>query len=425
MSSTTSYPLIGIDWNRNETAREWPGRNWEDAANGLAMRYGFAEVLSNFTGQKRGGNGLGMYHRKPLYKAPESKRGGLNGSGKLLPAAPTLGDLLSPRSKLPSLSLMNAPALIKVLRPQGFVFELKYIDGKRKMIVDKQITSSITNAELDQVLDIVKARRKEFVEALASEPDQEDEAQADTGSNPSTEPADPLKGKKLKDVILSMLPQMPTPFTVDDLADRLRVAGYNQLSGERMRLLSSIHYAKKNDHVLQKSYGKYEVTEACRHRRHPPEQPKEAPDATVASEPTVAPSPNPRSDEISVEACLPPREVIEVPAPQASNSVPPPLAALAAPDSESSPRIPMPNIQSPLVGMVLDLASQAAAGADDNAAVAEKLMAAGQQFETTMLDAVAALTASIKVVADQLHHRAATRKALLQSLTGQPQDAQR
>ncbi len=414
MTSTTYYPLIGIDWNRNEKLKEWPGISWEDAATKLAKRYDFVEVLSNATGQKRGGSGTGMYNRKPLYKAPATA-----GAGKLLPATPTLKDLLTSRSALPGLRLMKAPALIKLLRPQGFIFELKYIDGRRKMNVSKQVTSSVTNSELDQVREIVKERKDEFVEALATEVE---EGQAPAPSNLSPEPADPLKGKKLKDVILSMLPQMPTPFTVDDLADRLRVAGYNQLSEERMRLLSSIHYAKKNGHVLPKTYGKYEVTEACRHRRHPPEQPKQAAaDATVQSEPNkVVPAPDAEVDQISVEAYQPPREVIEVPAPRASTSLPPSDSGL-----EPSPRIPVPNIQSPLVGMVLDLASQAAAGQDDNAAVAEKLMAAGQQFETTMLDAVAALTASIKVVADQLHHRAATRKALLQSLTGQPHDAQR
>lgn len=412
MTSQTHYPLIGIDWHRNESHREWPGRNWEDAAAQLAKRYGFAEVLSNAIGQKRGGNGSGMYNRKSLYKAPAPPAQLLNAGARDLPAAPTLTDLLSPHSKLTGLSLMKAPEIMRVLRSQGFIFQLKYISGKRIFFMDKQLTSSVTNSEFRQARDMVWARKQEFVEALEHE---SDDGHGSLGAAVATEPSDdPLKGKKLVKIMASMWPQMPTPFNVDDLADRLRVSGYVELSKERTRLLSSIHAAKKSGHVVWISYGKYSVTEECRHRRHAPEHPKEQPEAVAKPEVAVEAEPNPPETSLPLEAYQPPREIIEVPAPQAS--IP---AADTLPASISVPSKPtaIPNVHAPLLDIMLDLASQAAVSQDDNSALAEKLAAAGQQFETSMLAAVDSLTSAIKAVADQLNHKAATRKALVQSLT--------
>ncbi len=406
MSSQTYYPLIAIDWHRNETHREWPGANWEDAAAKCAKRYGCAEVLSNATGLKRGGNGSGMYNRKPLYKAPAPP------PQLDLPAAPTLADLLSPRSHAPGLSLMKAPELIKMLRSQGFIFQLKYVGGKRVLFMDKQLTSSVTNSEFGQARELVRARKQEFIEALEIESD--DAHGGAMGAIAATEPHDPLKGKKLGNIMASMWPQMPSTFTVDDLADRLRVAGYVELSKERTRLLSSIHGARKAGHVESVSYGKYKVTDECRHRRQPAEQPIEQQLTDARPELAVQAEPKPHETSLPLEAYQPPREIIEVPAPEVSALAPTPRADCV--QVPSKPPV-IATIQAPLVDMMLDLASQAAATHDDNEALAEKLAAAGQQFETSMLAAVDALTNSIKAVADQLNHKAATRKALVQSLT--------
>lgn len=395
MSAPTYYPLIGIDQNGNERSREWPGRNWEDAAEKLALRYGFAEVLSNFSGQKRGGNGSGVYNRKPLYKAPALPL--LNGSGKDTSPALTLADLLDKPSMITSLGLVkDTRALIETMRAHGFVFELKHVAGKRPtLMMDRRITCSIGKPELGKITDIVRQHRNKFIEALEAEA-------AESNATPSTppppeDPSDPLKGKKLGDIMLAMLPQMPTPFTADHLIDRLRAAEYLELAENRSRVLSAIHTAIAKGHVAKSGYAKYQLTEAFR-KRGETEIPANEPVVSVVSDPIT---PEAQANPLSLESFQPPRGVIEVPAPMETEPEPTGLAS---------------NPQALLIASVLDLASQAAVGDDDMAALAVTLNDARQQFESAMLAAVDALSSIVKRVEDQLNKRAAARKTLLQSL---------
>lgn len=405
MPTPTYYPLIGFDIDRNEYPKEWPGKNWEDAAEALGKRFGYIEVKSNFSGQKRGGNGSGMYNRKPLWKPAEPPKEALK-----IPVAPphVLEGLLTQTPDAFGLRLVKEPhKLIEMLRDRGFVFELYQRNGKSGFSIDRRSTCVVTDAELGQIRDLLRERRTALIDAL-----QEETAGKTTDAE---EPVDPLKGRKIQDIILAMLPQMPTPFTCDDLIARLRAADYAEFANDRARVTSNIQHAITKRQVEPVSRGRYRVKEEFRHRRaaseSPPEHPlREAFESAIGEEPAVGPVGTPPVDPqagLPLELFQPPREVI----------------AVAPPEPEPEPQIqpetaPLVNGHRVLVATLLDLASQAVAdGGDDMLSLADKLDEAFQQCESSVLDALTVLRATAKPLVEQARSRAAAKQTILRSLS--------
>lgn len=401
--STTYYPLIGIDWNHNEKQREWPGINYEDAARSMGERYGLSEVVSNYIGQKRGGNGSGMYNRKPLWKAAVPPSGSL----KPPSANPTLSEVLTQQADVLNQRILEKTLpLINSLRARGLEFKLVNGNGTPILRMEPTTLCSVTNKELGQIRDLVRENKNHIISVL------EAEAKPSKPQEPPV-PTDPLKGKKIQDILLSMLPQMPTPFTVADLADRLRAAGYTEFAADRTRLTSSIHYAIIKEQIETAGRGRYRVKEEYRHRRAASEHPlREAYESAVGGTPekepvieAITPDPQP---ELPLESLQPPRDVIEVPAPPEPQ-----------PEREREPASPAIDARQALVATVLDLASQAAAGDDELVLLADKVDEAFAQFENSTLDALATLGAAVKPFVAQIRRRAAAKQALLRSLSDQ------
>jgi len=415
------FPLIGIDASRNEHSFEWPGKNWDEAARSGAMRYSYLKVLSNYAGQKRGGNGSGMYNRKVLYEAPQHE--GLNGSAEMLPDIPLLPGIGGQRADILALRLIKQPSeLIQKLRGYGFVLYLKDVEGKTKLFNDRRVTCAMTKPEIGQVNDLVRERRREIIAAI------EAEEHAPNPPDETEENDDPLKGRKIQDIMLSMLPQMPTPFTTDDLVSRLKAAGFTEFAADRTRVNGNIQYAITKKQIESAGRGKYRVVEAFRHRRsdHPL---REAYDSAMGEaaekqpEPIIAtPEPQP---ELPLESLQPPREVIEVgpppPDPQPKFNLQTALRVIEAPPEPplQTQRTPQPivNPQAALIATVLDLASQAAAGGGDTASLAAQANTALEQLQSDVLNAIDAFTCAFQPLIEQWNKQAATRQALVNSLT--------
>lgn len=402
------FPLIGIDASRNEHPFEWPGKNWEEAARSGAIRYSYLKVLSNYAGQKRGGNGSGMYNRKPLYEAPLPEV--LNGSAEILPANSSFAELAGQRADIAALRLIkHTPELIEKLRSYGFVLYLKEVDGLTKLFNDRRVTCGMTKPEVGQINDLVRERRREIIAALETEEDAQRPAAA-VGEN-----GDPLKGKKIQDIMLSMLPQMPTPFTIGDLTARLSVAGFKEFAADRARVASNIQYAITKKQIASAGRGKYRVVEEFRHRRAASEYPlKDAYDSATGATPEQQPDaiiePVTAQPELQLESLRPPRAVIEVPAPEPE------------PEPEPAP-VTAVDAQRMLVATVLDLASQAAAaGEDDMLSLASKWKEAVEQCQNAVLDALTALSAAGKPFMEQVLKRHAAKQALLRSLAIPPKN---
>jgi hypothetical protein len=425
-SSLEYYPLIGVDWSNNEHFKEWNGRNWEDAAEALGKRYGYAKVLSNHAGQKRGANGKGMWNRKLLFTAPEPPYQDMKRSADA--GGLTLSDFLAQKSTgVLALSLVKDPrALVEILREHGFTFELKEVAGKWKLFMDRRVTCSASEKELGHVRDLVREHRKEIIQVLEEETaaanSQGEVFKLDT---PAAVPADPLKGKKLRDITASMLPQMPRPFTIDDLTSRLRAAGYTELADDRPCVTNQIYGAISRNQVSKVGYAKYEF---IARRAAVPDPP---PSEEVA---TIAPVQRPSLDSLGLEALQPPRGVIEVAAPSDEpepEPTPEPAEAHAqptptpTPDPEPSPRAAASQVTQSSLATMLEFAAQAAAGTDDTATLAALIQEAKMKFESTMLDAVEVFSAAIKPVEDQLNKRSEMRRALLQLLVTTQEEANR
>lgn len=392
MSSTIPYhPLIGIDKNLDEHPFEWPGKNPIDAAEHGAVRYGYIKVLSGDQRQKRGRNGTNMYHRKPLFTAPQAAA-----------RASTISDLLGLSAESFRESLNKRPLpVIESLRQRGFSFSLvKNGGGKISLLMTPLITCTVKESDKGAILDLVRENKASFIEALQVEAAIKHAPQAPEPE----EPPDPLKGKKLQEIMAAMLPQMPTPFTVDHLSERLKAAGYLELAEQRTRLLSNIHYAISKGLAARAGYAKY--------RRVAPE-PTQQPVIDTAVE-QIAPPLDVSQPELDLTALVPTRDIIHVDAPAPPTRPEPPSAPTPSP--EPAVAAPVLTMQT-LAATVLDLASQAAASDDDTAALAAKLGDAFQQFENVMLEALTALTSASRPVIDQLNKRATAKQALLRSLT--------
>lgn len=399
MSSTPSYPLIGIDHNRNEYPKEWQGRNAEDAAERLAQHYGYIKVLSGFQGQKRGSNGSGIYNRKTLFERQ-------GGAYKIPSANAALADVLGRHAEALGRRLVEeTKPVIDSLRERGLSFTLLQVDGKTKLKMVPLVTCTVSERERGKIKDLVRENMATFIEALEAEA-----AAANGPQEKSQEPVDPLKGKTIQDIILSMLPQMPTPFTCDDLIARLQAAGFAEFAEDRPRVTSNIHYAITKGQVEQAGRAKYRVKEEFRHRRaaatEPPKQPdspKEAAPVVETAQPPALPDPQP---DLPLEMLQVPREVIVVPAPPEPEPEPQPALVPA-----------VVNAHQVLVATLLDLASQAATGDDDIVSLAKNVSDGVEQFQNIVLDGLTALTNTVQPFMELLNKRAAAKREFLRSLS--------
>ena len=407
MSARSSFPLIGIDHNKNEYTREWQGRNAEDAAQQLAQFYSYVKVLSGDNNQKRSGNG-GTYFRKPLYEAPI-----VNGFAKGI----TLGDAMDtgPSSVLFALRMVREPKeMIAILRNQGYKFGLKERAGDRRISLSagRLKISPVGERENGQIMDFIRDHTNGIIDALVIEENEQNGAAPHEGLPDEPPAPDPQKGKTMQDILLAMFPQMPTPFSVDDLLDRMRLAGYTELAEERHRIQSNVHYAISKGQIQKLGRGKYAVVEEYRHRRATPdESPKEPP---KAPDPVVeVAQPEPPDPNLSLELLTPPRDVVEVAAPPEPEPAPEPELA-AAP--EPPPVVPAPRQQQNVAAALLDLASQAMLG--DMTDLASAIQEATQEYEDRQLESLSTLTNKLNSIANSLRKRDATRQAILGSLAG-------
>lgn len=372
--STHSFPLIGIDLSGNQHEFEYLGASAIDAAKKGAQMRGYIEVRSADKRLRRSGNGDGIYYGKPLFKAE--------------PSNPIF---TRPKSAFALLLedpfLKTGPAILKHLRDKGFSVTL--VDDKVKLTPGPNCKVRIE--ERGALRNFIGPNTQLIIDALRAEA---------TSTAPEKVDKDPLKGKKLREIVLSILPQMPTPFTKEDFLIRLRAANFTLLAEDGAKIQYAITYCtREGGEVAGVGRGKYSVREKFKHRKTPT-QPKlvTLPTAELSSEEAVAFDPV-KTSESAFRVDEP------EPTPQESET------PVAAPTIQTTP----PTVN-PLVAL-LDLASQAAAGADDAADLAAKFTEARATFESTMLDAVSAFTAAVKPMVETLIKQNTFRQALARSLT--------
>jgi hypothetical protein len=376
--STHSFPLIGIDRSGNQHEFEWPGASEKDAAEKGASFRDYVKVLSNDKRRKL------QNYRKPLF---ESK-------------SPS-GIFTRPKSALALLLedpfLKTGSAIVQYLRSKGFSVSL--VDDKKTGKLAVHLTPGpnckVKIDDRDALRNFVRPNTQLIIDTLRAETSPAPEPPSDT---------DPLKGKKLREIVLSVLPQMPTPFTKNDFAARLKAANYTVLAEDGSRVQNAITYCTRSGgEVTGVGRGKYAVREQFRHR-------KAAQPNQVASVPMADLSPEADAiDPHTVKASEAGFRVDDEPQ-RASSAAQAKEVPVAAPES---------TIQSvpPLVAVVLlDLASQAVAGPDDAGDLAAKLTEACATFESTMLDAVSALTATVKPVVERLNKQKSARQAFARLL---------
>ena len=371
------FRLIGIDRDRNEHPFEWPGLNAIDAAKKGAQRYGYTEVLSGESGQKRGNNGAAIYYKKLLFK-----------DETVVPKDPdakiTLADLTVQRARK-----MAIPKLIELARAKGITFTLTEQPGKpAKLKIQPLAHCTAKKIEVDEIRDLARESMSLFIDVLQGE------KEIPCKSPEPTAATDPLKGKTQSELVLQILPQMPAPFTLENFIERIRAAGYEDLAKQRARLQNAIQYSIKKGWVRRLAYARYDVMEEYRHRRANGEAPNKV--ATLPSDPIPLVVATPVNTPIlDVSTMQVPQTLTEVPA--------------------TMPSPPTLTMQS-LVGTILDLASQAASDSTDPSLLADRLTEAYQQFESAMLDALSTLTSTVKPIVEQLKDQAITRKAIVRSL---------
>lgn len=361
--STQSFPLIGIDRNGNQHELEYPGLNARDAAKSAANIRGFVQVLSNDKGKR-----LANY-RQPLFKSEASTT------------------FSRPKSALALLLenqlLKTGPAIVDYLRSKGCDVSLVEKNGKVSVKVTPLAICRVKMDDLDALRNFVRPNTPLIVETLRAESEKTAAAEAPTET-------DILKGKKQREIVLAMLPQMPNPFTKTHFIERLKHAGYHDLAANAKKVQNALSYCtREGGETINAGHGQYEVLEQFRHRK-PAELPSKPP-AVVVSPP-----------------------VIEQPPAQIPTPITPEAASVSEATSEAV--VEPSSTVNPLIAL-LDLASQAASGTDDAADLAAKLTEACAVFETTILDAVSALTAVVKPVADRLNKQNRARQALVTSLT--------
>jgi hypothetical protein len=386
MSSVPYFPLIGLDKNGNEHPKEWPGKSPEDAAENLAAKYGYVEVKSGVSSLKQGKNGGGNYYRKSLFKEANGSSG---------PASPLAQELTA---QLEREAVKKIQPLLDNLRGRGITFtviETKRANGtvKKSVLINPvPLICNVTIKELGGIKDKIRENMDPFIKAI-----EQDSAPAESAPTPG---ADPLKGKTQREIVLSLLPQMPSPFSIDDFLERLKAAGYEQLADQRERMQNALVYCVQKAEVIRHGRATFEVVEEFRHRRANGEARKDTP----VIEPTVQPVPI--APVVVTPLIQQPEPELTKPAPQAT--------AVTMPASPAA-------FSAQLASTVLDLVTQAATSdEDDTGDLAGKLHEACQQFETTMLEAVAALTATVQPVVERLNKRAAARQILIRSLTNRP-----
>lgn len=362
------FPLIGIDRDRNEHPFEWPGLNAKDAAKKGAQRYGYPEVLSNVADQKRSGNGH-IYNRMPLFKDETA-------SFKSPADKSALAQLLA--EKLKQKAPKDIRSLIDTARARGMTFTVTEKQGKRPTLhITALAHSTVEKSTLDTIRDLARDHVALFIEALEAE-------KAPPAEPPP--PTDPLKGKTQQELVLQILPQMPKPFTLNIFIERVKAAGYVEYAQDRSKMQNAVTYAIKKGRVISAGHGKYAVVDQHRHING--EAPKDP--IIESTPPPITPVQEPEP-EVPLQI---PRTVIEVPPPE-----------------------PVLNMQA-LTATVLDLASQAASARDDDiASLAAALNEACKLCESTVLDAVSALTDKVQLVVERLNKQAAARHALIRSLT--------
>lgn len=397
--SLESYPLIGVDRNNNEHHIEWQGTTAANAAKRVGILYKYTKVLSGSAGMKRGPNGNGIYHRKELWAAA--------------PKFNFTEETLEQKVKAFNEQMVKNPQpLIRWLHERGLDISANEYKGKLRVCARPLVTCTLTKEERGMVGDLIRENVSTFIEALEGDSAPPPGAGDKTTGEPKDQPPpDELKGKTLQEVILSMLPQMPTPFTVDDLLERLKASGYIALSEQRTRVHSNIYrYVNR----IPGQRGKYQVAEAYRRRRATVEETrKEETTPPQPPEPEILASP---PTELDAQSLVPPREVVEVPPPPREPEMPEEIVIAPLAQERVIAAAPFPTA----VTTLLELATQAATEIPDSASLSLKLNEACQQFENSMLEAVGTLTQSVKHVAEQLNKQARMRNTLLQSLTAKP-----
>lgn len=374
-----SYPLIGLDWSRNEYPFEWVGASPVDAATRGGETRGFIEVLSgDRSGRRYGGRRQGMFYRKPLWKKPDPELAvRRDGKSQL---ATAIEETLT----------KSGATILGELRKLGYSFHVARgsSDKLDRLVVDDgpQMTEHVRNE--------IKTHRSKIVSALL-----EEEAAKPTGADP----ADPYKGHSRHEVTLKMLKQMPSPFTREDFAKRLTACGYPAFAQNVKFINNAFTYCTQIKLIDRLSRGKYTVTEKLKQLHIKHDEPK-------AAEPVVQP---PQQAALPIETPVPP-----IPTPPAQVAAEPtaeePLAAPEALQEANVETVPRSALQA-----LFTLAADAAALKDDESALlAKNLREKLGSFETVMLDAVAAVQGAATALISHMEAHVYARAQFKQTFLG-------
>ena len=404
-----SFPLIGIDRNGNEHPFEHPGPNAIEAAKRGAELKNYTKVLYGNERTQRH-NTTGLFYRKVLFQSPSTNN-----------ELTVLGEQLV-------LALNNGPNVIKYARQHGIDLPIKTNgSGERRVTIQRTNKCTLPIQDSAALWDAIKLHHSSVLACLDKELPPESSEAAVLNAN---------RGKTNREVMLSTLPQMPSPFSLEDFIRKLADTGYTEFAKKRLSAQSGLGYCVTKGE-LEKKGRQYFITQKFRDRNKKPalEAPTPITVAEVVEQPpvTVAETLIQRQNgalagESTAEIRTP--EAIE--SEKQSPTPPAQTAATQANEVNSAASTGVRKSTDPVTERILDFLSQSTTSPQDVEQLLTRYTEAQEHYHTAVLEAQtlvleagAKLTEAWKPINDLLLWQKGARQTFAQLLmAGMPDGRQ-
>lgn len=267
-----SYPLIGLDKNRNEYSFEHEGSSPANAAERGGKLHGYLEVLNG----DRSHTSDRIHYKKSLWKHPMRDQL-MRDCG-----SPTLGDFMPKSSEDPIKSLVDE--FIAEGIKLSVVEEVDDDGDTSRLRLRAQQPITIPDERWDKELrPEIERNASRIIRYLSKQSAQLEEA-------------DLFHGQTREEVLKKILPQMPLEFSREDFARRLREANYIRFATEPYAVGNALQRAKKLGYIDTVARGVYVVTPLLRahkskgvgHTEDSESTPHEEPAQAIAKPETAA-----------------------------------------------------------------------------------------------------------------------------------------
>ncbi len=391
-----SYPLIGLDKDRNEHPFEFIGTSPRNAAEKGGEKLGYIEVLSGDQSSRRNGRANGIYYKQSLFKCMRHEH--------LMGKAGPTSLALSMAEKLNK----SGAALLQDLRNRGLVPTVMKDEDTGEPVLHiglGTLSAPLTPEVKEQLRVEIEPNERRIIKAL------QDEAA-------KKEPRDPYKGQGRAEVMRKILPQMPMRFNTQDFVARLKAADYIDFAEDMIAVRNGLTHAIQVGDMIRITKGQYAVAERLRTGKRKPECP--TPITPTNTNIPVENIPEPKSTAHLEPVTSIPVEKVSQPAPSTQTPEP------------SLPKDPAPKdktirtqvIPTGMFETLFALATQAIAVPDDGEQLAATMEEAVGAFETKMLEAVSTLTTSIQRGVERIRAESQARNSVRQLTRGVTEHAQ-